>query len=104
MKKQASSWLVYQLFPTTYLSLLLTGLLFPAGLCLPAWWGWENGLLENLQVLILTVGLHPHQVLEEWAELPAYWSMVSIAAVAGFSKSAGFSVKPLKKRTVIRRL
>jgi hypothetical protein len=45
-----------------------------------------------------------HQVLEEWAELTAYWSMVSIATVTGFTKSASFSVKQVKKRSVIRRL
>jgi hypothetical protein len=225
MKKQTSSRLLYQLFPTTYLSLLLLALLFPAGLCLPAWWGWENGPLENLQVFVLIAGLaiswlaawnseadrqarnlwrwltpfwllgilrelswgrvfYPvsmgahgpefiplqqlpygflvkplvaimivvtliaiyrtdpvtyilqtklpvpdvvtlflamliavlgdrnlfsalqpyHQILEEWAELTAYWSMVSIAAITGFTKPARFSIKPVKKRAEIRRL
>lgn len=27
------------------------------GLTLPPWWGWENGPLENTQVLILAIGL-----------------------------------------------
>ncbi len=225
MWNPGNSWFRYQLFPTTWLSILLTTLLFTAGLYLPAWWGWENGLLENLQVLVLIAGLavswlaawnnsadrkfrnlwlwltpcwllsilrelswgrvfYPvfmgehgpefitlqqlpygflikplvvivivvtlmaiyhtdpllcirqtklpfpdfvtlllaaliaifcdknilpslqpyHQVLEEWAELTAYWSMVSIATVTGFTKSASFSVKQVKKRSVIRRL
>ena len=47
----------YQLYPTTRLSLLLLALLLPAALCLPAWWGWENGPLENLQILVLAAGL-----------------------------------------------
>lgn len=57
MKKPTSSWFLYRLFPTTYLSFLLTVLLFHAGFYLPAWWGWENGPLENTQVLILGIGL-----------------------------------------------
>lgn len=217
MKKQASSWFLFQLYPTTCLSLLLLALLLPAGFCLPAWWGWENGVLENLQVLILAAGLavswlaalnhsadqqvrklwrwlspvwllgigrelswgrvfYPvshgahgpefitlqqlpygylvkpfvaiivvvtliaiwrsdpvtyicqtklpfpdvvtlflaaliavfcdknifsflqpyHKVLEEWAELAVYWSMVSIATVIGFAKSTRLAVKPVK--------
>lgn len=218
MKKPTSSWFLYQLFPTTYLSILLTALLLPAGFYLPAWWGWENGPLENTQVLILGIGLvlswlaawnnrhdrtsrnlwlcltpcwllcilrelswgrvfYPiflgvhapefiplqqlpygylvkplvaviivvtliaiyrtdpvtyirqtklpfldfatlllaaliadvcdknllsalqpyHQLMEEWAELTAYWSMVSISAVTSFTKSSHFPIKPAKE-------
>ena len=42
--------------PTTWLSLLLLALMFPLGLGLPDWCGWENGPLENLQVVILFSG------------------------------------------------
>jgi hypothetical protein len=38
------------------MSLLLTALLLPVGLFLPAWWGWENGPIENMQVVILFAG------------------------------------------------
>ncbi|HMM22766.1 MAG TPA: hypothetical protein PKA10_18765 [Selenomonadales bacterium] len=44
------------LSPSTWVSLLLTVLLFPLGLCLPGWWGWENGPIENTQVVILGAG------------------------------------------------
>ncbi len=47
MKKPNNSWFLYQLFPTTYLSILLTALLFPVEFYLPAWWSWENGPWEN---------------------------------------------------------
>ena len=45
-----------KIFPSTWVSLLLTVLLFPLGLSLPAWWGWENGPIENTQVVILIAG------------------------------------------------
>lgn len=214
--------------PTTWLSLLLLVLLFPVGLSLPGWWGWENGPLENTQVFILGIGCllsffaarynrnnrkarnlwlwsapywllcigrelswgrvfypisigpqgpefisihqfhqlwygpfiypfiaivivatlvgiyrsspleyikqttlplldiavlliaiilaswfdkgtlplfhHSEEVLEEWAELTAYWSMVSIAAVSGFTKSAKNSLNQVKRLSVIKRL
>jgi hypothetical protein len=57
MKKTMSSCLLYKVFPTTYLSILLLALMFPAGLWLPPSWGWENGVIENLQILILAEGL-----------------------------------------------
>ncbi|MBP2635337.1 MAG: hypothetical protein H6Q72_1244 [Firmicutes bacterium] len=57
MKKPMSSCLLYKVFPTTYLSVLLLALMFPAGLWLPTSWGWENGVIENLQILILAAGL-----------------------------------------------
>ena len=46
----------WELFPTTRISLVLAALLFPLGLLLPDWWGWENGPVENTQVLILCAG------------------------------------------------
>lgn len=45
-----------KLFPTTWISLFLSALLFPLGVSLPAWWGWENGPIENTQVVILSAG------------------------------------------------
>ncbi len=57
MIKQSDCLLSWHIFPTTWLSLLLVVLLFPMGLTLPPWWGWENGPLENTQVLILAIGL-----------------------------------------------
>jgi hypothetical protein len=48
---------------------------------------------------------HPQkEILEEWAELTAYWSMVSIVTVTGFTKAAKFSLKQVKKISVIRRI
>lgn len=46
----------YELAPTSWLSLLLV-LLMPLCLVLPPYWGWENGPLENTQVVILATGL-----------------------------------------------
>lgn len=46
-----------RLSPTTWVSIILVLLLFPIGLSLPPSWGWENGPLENTQVLILSIGL-----------------------------------------------
>jgi hypothetical protein len=43
--------------PTTWLSFLLTILLFPLGLLLPSWWGWENGPIEDIQLSFLSAGL-----------------------------------------------
>ncbi|HMM19272.1 MAG TPA: hypothetical protein PKA10_00955 [Selenomonadales bacterium] len=43
--------------PPTWLSVLLLMLLLPLGLTLPIEWGWENGPLENTQVLVLGCGL-----------------------------------------------
>jgi len=52
-KKQLITW---RLFPSTGVSVLLAVLLFPLGFYLPGWWGWENGPIENTQVVILIVG------------------------------------------------
>lgn len=57
MIKQSNCLFSWKPFPTTWISILLTVLLFPLGLILPAWWGWENGPLENTQIVILGVGL-----------------------------------------------
>lgn len=57
MTKLPGFSLTQNIFPTTWLSLLLTASLFPVGLILPPWWGWENGPLENTQVVILGIGL-----------------------------------------------
>lgn len=38
------------------LTLLALLLVWPAATLLPGWWGWENGPLENLQVLELLAG------------------------------------------------
>ncbi|SFL43628.1 hypothetical protein [Pelosinus propionicus] len=46
----------WRVFPSTWVSLLLAVMLFPAGLFLPGWWGWENGPIENTQVVILIAG------------------------------------------------
>lgn len=48
--------LVWTVFPTTWASLLLTLLLFPAGYFLPDWCSWENQPLENIQAVMLLVG------------------------------------------------
>jgi len=56
MKKQVACQLSWRPTPTTWLSFLLVVLLFPLGLTLPPWWGWENGPIENTQVVILAVG------------------------------------------------
>jgi hypothetical protein len=48
---------VYKPFSTTWISIIMVVLLFPLGLSLPRSWGWENGPLENIQVLILSIGL-----------------------------------------------
>ena len=56
MFKQSKCHLSWHPFPTTWLSLLLVVLLFPLGLTLPPWWGWENGPIENTQVVILCIG------------------------------------------------
>lgn len=53
MLRQLFSWRIY---PSTWVSLLLVASLFPLSLSLPAWWGWENGPVENTQVVILIVG------------------------------------------------
>lgn len=57
MIKKSDCRVSWKPFPTTWISLLLTVLLFPLGLTLPAWWGWENGPVENTQIVILVVGL-----------------------------------------------
>lgn len=46
----------WRLAPTSWLSLLFIVLLAPLGWSLPSYWGWENGPLENTQVLILGLG------------------------------------------------
>jgi len=46
----------WRLAPTSWLSLLLIVLLAPLGSSLPAYWGWENGPLENSQVVLLGLG------------------------------------------------
>lgn len=56
MVKQNNRFLSWHIFPTTWVSLLLFLLIFPLGLTLPVWWGWENGPLENTQVVILGIG------------------------------------------------
>lgn len=48
---------VWRVFPSTRISLLLTALLFPFGLFLPNWCGWENGPIENTQIAILATGV-----------------------------------------------
>ena len=86
MRKPANSWFLYRLFPTTYLSIFLLVFLFPAGFCLPAWWGGENGPLEDLQILLLIVGLavswlvawnksadRDQQARNFWLGLAPYW-------------------------------
>lgn len=57
MIKRSECHLSWHPNPTTWLSLLLVVLLFPLGLTLPPWWGWENGPIENTQVVILAVGV-----------------------------------------------
>jgi hypothetical protein len=70
--------------PTTWLSLLLLALLFPLGLSLPDWWSWENGPLENTQIIILGGGLlttwlaadhnrHDRKVRNLWLWLTPFW-------------------------------
>lgn len=57
MVKLSGQLLSWHVYTTSWLSLLLLALLFPLGIFLPVWWGWENGPLENTQVLILSGGL-----------------------------------------------
>ncbi|WP_425058149.1 hypothetical protein [Sporomusa carbonis] len=38
------------------------------------------------------------KVLEEWAEPTAYWSMVSIVTITGFTKPAKITLKQVKYR------
>lgn len=70
--------------PTTCISLLLLALLFPLGLSLPDWWGWENGPLENIQIVILGGGLlttwlaadynrHERKIRNLWLWLTPFW-------------------------------
>lgn len=47
---------IWRIFPSTWVSLLLAVMLFPLGFFLPEWWGWENGPIENTQVIILIAG------------------------------------------------
>ncbi len=73
-----------KLFPTTWISLLLTILLLPMSLTLPAWWGWENGPVENTQVFILCIGLiltwfaarynrNDRKIRNLWLGLTPFW-------------------------------
>ncbi|XER07937.1 hypothetical protein SRRS_35300 [Sporomusa rhizae] len=78
MIKQSDCLFSWKPFPTTWISILLTVLLFPLGLILPAWWGWENGPLENTQIVILGVGL-----IISFPPLP----------VAAFSSKAAISLR-----------
>ncbi len=48
---------LWRLFPSTWVSLLLVMLLFPLAIQFPGWWSWENGPLENGQVVILVSGV-----------------------------------------------
>ncbi|MEL7634792.1 MULTISPECIES: hypothetical protein [Sporomusa] len=56
MSIQKKQLFTRKIFPTTWVSLFLAVLLFPLGLLLPEWCGWENGLIENSQVAILIFG------------------------------------------------
>ena len=47
----------WRIYPLTWISLLLVVLLFPLGILLPSWWSWENGPIENTQVVILSAGV-----------------------------------------------
>jgi hypothetical protein len=40
-----------------YIAIIILSLCFPLGLCSPYAIGWENGFLENIQLIILFVGL-----------------------------------------------
>ncbi len=53
---QKNKIFAWRWYPLNWISLLLLVLLVPVGFFLPAWYGWENGPIENTQVFILIVG------------------------------------------------
>lgn len=57
MLKQSNRFFVFDLFPSTCFTIVLAACSLPLGLFLPSGWGWENGPIENIQVLILAFGL-----------------------------------------------
>ena len=44
-------------YPTTYINILVALLIFPCLLFLPSRWGYENGVLENIQMIVLFAGV-----------------------------------------------
>lgn len=84
MLSQLFSW---RIFPSTWISLLLMVVLFPLGFSLPEWWGWENGPIENTQVIILIAGAilsclaarhnrHDSQICKLWLWTVPIWLII----------------------------
>ena len=46
----------FEFYMVTLLSLVIASLIWPAIMCLPGTWGYENGVIENLQMVFLFVG------------------------------------------------
>lgn len=58
MREFLKKHLDFKIYNVTWLSVLNTILIIPCVLFLPEKFGYENGLLENLQMLVLFVGLY----------------------------------------------
>lgn len=86
IKNFTSAHLDFKVYPVTWIAIVNALLIVPCIMFLPEKFGYENGLLENIQLIVLLVGfilclLYPKYNKEESDESPALVKFFRFAAL-----------------------